>query len=134
MNFLLDTNIVSELARVHPNADVLAWAGQVTTHGISVVTIEEICNGLAANPSRRIEAFMRAFFAGETCYPVTSDIATRAGNLRGSFKRRGLVREQADMLIAGTAQAHGLTLVTRNVRDFDGCGIPLLNPFIPEES
>ncbi|MBL8431041.1 MAG: VapC toxin family PIN domain ribonuclease, partial [Dechloromonas sp.] len=58
MNFLLDTNIVSELARVHPNADVLAWAGQVTTHGISVVTIEEICNGLAANPSRRIEAFM----------------------------------------------------------------------------
>ena len=42
MNFLLDTNIVSELARVHPNADVLAWAGQVTTHGISVVTIEEI--------------------------------------------------------------------------------------------
>lgn len=134
MNFLLDTNIVSELARVHPNADVLAWAGQVTTHGISVVTIEEICNGLAANPSRRIEAFMRAFFAGETCYPVTSDIATRAGNLRGSFKRRGLVREQADMLIASTAQAHGLTLVTRNVRDFDGCGIPLLNPFIPEES
>ena len=134
MNFLLDTNIVSELARVHPNADVLAWAGQVTTHGISVVTIEEICNGLAANPSRRIEAFMRAFFAGETCYPVTSDIATRAGNLRGSFKCRGLVREQADMLIASTAQAHGLTLVTRNVRDFDGCGIPLLNPFIPEES
>ncbi len=134
MNFLLDTNIVSELARVHPNADVLAWAGQVTTHGISVVTIEEICNGLAANPSRRIEAFMRAFFAGETCYPVTSDIATRAGNLRGSFKRRGLVREQADMLIASTAQAHGLTLVTRNVRDFDGCGIPLLNPFVPEES
>jgi predicted nucleic acid-binding protein len=134
VNFLLDTNIVSELARVHPNADVLAWAGQVTTHGISVVTIEEICNGLAANPSRRIEAFMRAFFAGETCYPVTSDIATRAGNLRGSFKRRGLVREQADMLIASTAQAHGLTLVTRNVRDFDGCGIPLLNPFVPEES
>ena len=134
MNFLLDTNIVSELARVHPNADVLAWAGQVTTHGISVVTIEEICNGLAANPSRRIEAFMRAFFAGETCYPVTSDIATRAGNLRGSFKRRGLVREQADMLIAGTAQAPGLTLVTRNVRDFDGCGLPLLNPFVPEES
>ena len=77
---------------------------------------------------------MSAFFAGETCYPVTSDIATRAGNLRGSFKRRGLVREQADMLIASTAQAHGLTLVTRNVRDFDGCGIPLLNPFVPEES
>ena len=43
----------------------------------------------------------------------------------------GQVREQADMLIAATAQIHALTLVTRNVRDFDGCGIAVLNPFTP---
>ena len=42
---------------------------------------------------------------------------------------RGIVRDQADMLIAATAQVHQLTLVTRNTRDFEGCGIGLLNPF-----
>ena len=40
-----------------------------------------------------------------------------------------LMRAQPDMLIAATAQIHGLTVVTRNVRDFDGCGIAVLNPF-----
>jgi len=39
------------------------------------------------------------------------------------------VRDQPDMLIAATAQVHGLTLVTRNSKDFEGCGISLLNPF-----
>lgn len=129
MSFLLDTNIVSEIARVRPNDGVLRWTNQMIEHAISTITVEEIHNGLAANPSLRIEAFMKAFFAKETILAVTSDIAARAGSLRGNFRRRGIIREQADMLIAATAQAHNLTLVTRNTRDFEGCGIALLNPF-----
>ena len=61
--------------------------------------------------------------------PVTLEIARRAGELRGAFAARGIVRSQPDMLIAATAQVHALTLVTRNTADFAGCGIPLLNPF-----
>ena len=60
---------------------------------------------------------------------VNTEIARRAGELRADMARRGTVRQQPDMLIAATAQIHALTLVTRNVRDFDGCGIGLLNPF-----
>ena len=49
--------------------------------------------------------------------------------MRGRLAARGVVREQADMLIAAIAQVHQLTLVTRNTRDFEFCGIALLNPF-----
>ncbi|HYO16166.1 MAG TPA: PIN domain-containing protein [Thermoanaerobaculia bacterium] len=60
---------------------------------------------------------------------MTAEIAKRAGELRGERQARGDIRSQADMMIAATAQMHQLTLVTRNVRYFLDCGIPLLNPF-----
>jgi predicted nucleic acid-binding protein len=70
-------------------------------------------------------------FVQEHCviHAVTAEIAAVAGRLRGALAVRGMSRTQADMLIAATAQVDRLTLVTRNVRDFGGCGIPLLDPF-----
>ncbi len=56
-------------------------------------------------------------------------MAERSGVMRGELRARGITRSQADTLIAATAQVLGLTLVTRNVRDFEGCRIDLLNPF-----
>ena len=49
--------------------------------------------------------------------------------IRGDLQARGETRSMADMLIAATAQRHQLTLATRNTRGFEGCGIPLFNPF-----
>lgn len=72
---------------------------------------------------------MNAYFKHHSILKVDAEIAHRAGVMRGSFAQRGIVRDQPDMLIAATAQAHGLTLVTRNSKDFEGCGISLLNPF-----
>lgn len=60
---------------------------------------------------------------------LTPEIARRSGELRGKLRGKGKTHTQADMMIAATAQIHQLTLVTRNIRDFDSCGIPLLNPF-----
>ena len=74
-----------------------------------------------------------AFVQRHDILPMTFDIARRAGDLRGQFQARGQTRTQADMLIAATAQIHALTVVTRNVRDFDGCGIGVLNPFAVQE-
>ena len=60
---------------------------------------------------------------------ITPEIAQLAGELRGGFRSQGITRSQADILIAATAKIHQLTLVTRNIWDFEGCEIALLNPF-----
>lgn len=129
--YLVDTNIISELARPAPNAGVLAWAGTVTTITLSVITLEEIFYGLTWKPSPRIRAWFERFLQTRcTVLPVTTEIARQGGQLRGTLQAQGKTRSQADMLIAATAQRHQLTVVTHNVRDFEDCGIALLNPFL----
>jgi predicted nucleic acid-binding protein len=128
---LVDTNVLSELARPSPDPNVRAWAATVQLPlSVSVITVEEINYGLAWRPNPQIRAWFETFLA-ESCriLPITPPIGQRAGELRGRFRLAGQQRTQADMLIASTAQAHQLSLATRNVRDFDGCGVPLVNPF-----
>ncbi|MBR8835663.1 MAG: type II toxin-antitoxin system VapC family toxin [Stigonema ocellatum SAG 48.90 = DSM 106950] len=128
--FLCDTNIISELARPEPNVGVVTWATGVSQMALSVITLEEIFYGLAAKPSPRIQSWFDLFFNSQCIiFPINEAVAKRAGELRGILRTQGKSRTQADMLIAATAQIHQLTLVTRNTRDFEGCGIPLLNPF-----
>lgn len=129
--FLCDTNVLSELVRPRPDARVAAWAQGVPSIAVSVITVEEITYGLAWKPNPRIldwfQDYLRAY---SEILPITVEIAERSGNLRGMLRARGRTRTQADMLIAATAQAHGLTLVTRNARDFEDCGLSLLDPFV----
>ena len=130
MSYLLDTNILSELARPAPHPKVVHWTSQLSSVAISVVTVEELGYGLAAKPSPRIERFIERFIdAFCRVHDVTRAIALHAGIMRGQLPRRGQGRGQADMLIAATASAHGLTLVTRDEKDFEGCGVSVLNPF-----
>jgi predicted nucleic acid-binding protein len=130
MSFLVDTNVIGELARPRPDPGVLDWAGRVLEVSLSVITLEEIQYGLAWKPNQRIQAWFDSFLE-EHCriLPLTDELARRAGDLRGRLRARGETRSQADMLIAATAAAHGLTLVTRNAADFKGCGVTVLNPF-----
>lgn len=128
--FLVDTNVLSELARPRPNARVLAWAQTINKISLSVITVEEIQFGLAWKPNPRLQAWFDAFLQDHCeLHPITTPIAAAAGRLRGTLAARGAPRTQADMLIAATAQLERLTLVTRNVRDFARCGIALLDPF-----
>jgi predicted nucleic acid-binding protein len=133
VSYLVDTNIISELCRRNPDTGVLAWAGGATRLAFSVITVEEIFFGLTWRPNPRVSAWMESFFQRHEVLPISQDIARRGGELRGQLTARGTVREQADMLIAATAQVHQLTLVTRNTRDFENCGIGLLNPFSGSE-
>lgn len=97
---------------------------------MSAIAVEESIFGLLRRDNPVLLSAYESFLADRcSILPVTESIARQAGNLRGSFSRRGIIRAQADMLIAATAQVHALTLVTRNTRDFESCGIALLNPF-----
>ncbi|MEQ9371478.1 MAG: type II toxin-antitoxin system VapC family toxin [Coleofasciculus chthonoplastes F3-SA18-01] len=130
MIFLCDTNIISELARPQPNPGVLEWSTEISSIVLSVITIEEITYGLTSKPNVRIQNWFNQFL-NTYCQimPITDEIAQRCGELRGQLRTQGKPRSQADMLIAATAQVHQLTLVTRNIRDFEDCGILILNPF-----
>jgi predicted nucleic acid-binding protein len=130
MSYLVDTNVLSELFRKRPNPGVEAWAGQAGRVTLSIVTLEEICFGLAWKPNARVlTQFEKIIEEHFDVLPATEAIARKSGALRGQLQALGKPRSQADMLIAATAAVHGLTLVTRNQADFEGCGISVLNPW-----
>jgi predicted nucleic acid-binding protein len=114
---------------------VINWSAQLSEITISVITVEEIYYGLAWKPNSRIQVWFDTFLDSKCLIlPVTPAIAKVAGQLRGKLQSQGKPRTQADMIIAATAQIHQLTLVTRNIRDFEGCGIPLVNPFLSQSN
>lgn len=130
MSFLCDTNIISELVRPQPNPGVLIWVKNLSDINISVITVEEIFYGLTSKPNIKVQSWWDNFIQNHCqILPITAEIAKLCGQLRGQQRLSGKTVTQADMMIAATAQIHQLTLVTRNIRDFDSCGIPLFNPF-----
>lgn len=128
--YLIDTNIMSELLRPRPNPGVLLWSERQAMFYFSVISVEETLYGLSRKENSRLLDAYKAFVQ-QYCeiLPISFFIAEDAGRLRGALSKRGIVRSQPDMLIAATARVHGLALVTRNVRDFEGCDIRLINPF-----
>ena len=130
MTYLCDTNVLSELTRPAPNSGVLAWAAETRNVSISAITIDEVIFGLTLRPNARVLAWFEEFVANSCqVLDVTPAVARLAGAMRARLAGRGQVRTQVDMLIAASAAAHGLTLVTHNTKDFIGCGINVLNPF-----
>ena len=136
--YLVDTNIPSELTKPAPDPDVsdfLIRAGREHVY-TSVVTIREICKGIAELPESRrrvelqnwLDRVMRPWFKGRIL-PVTENIAERWGTLTSEQRRSGRQITMADGLIAATALEHGLTLVTRNVKDFESLGLTVINPW-----
>ena len=126
---LVDTNVISELMRRAPDAHVLRWLERTPQIAVSVITVDEIVFGLTRRALQPLRQRFDEFLANLQVLDIDHRIARRAGELRGALAARGIARSQSDMLIAATAQVHALTLVTRNTRDFEGCGIAVLNPF-----
>lgn len=134
MSFLCDTNIISEMMKLSPEPHVEAWFSAQIIIRVSVITVEEIYFGLTYKQAERQRSWFERFlkFRGEIL-PITKPIARQCGVLRGKFRKQGIPRTQADMLIAATAKLHHLVLVTRNISDFEHCGLRLFNPFLTKE-
>ena len=129
---LADTNVISEFVKSTPDAQVMRWLETVQRLAISAVTLEEAHFGLAWQPNARKLALFNGVLAQmHAVYAVSPSIAQRGGALRSQFQAQGITRSAPDMLIAATAIEHQLVLATRNVRDFMGCGVQLINPFEP---
>ncbi len=127
MSFLFDTNVVSEWRKPRPNPGVVDWLIQVDESQtfLSVVTITELRYGIERMASgrrrRRLDQWLQEEllprFDGRII-PVDVAIADACGRLIARSEAVGRPIEPRDAFIAATAQAYGLTLVTRNVSDF----------------
>lgn len=132
MHPLIDTNIISELMRREPDANVIAWASNQAGFAVSVITLEELIFGLTQKALPLKRQWLDDFLSRQCeILPVTPPIALSGGTMRGTFATKGITRQPYDMLIASTALLHKIPLATRNTADFDGCGITLINPFLP---
>jgi predicted nucleic acid-binding protein len=133
--FLIDTNVVSETAKSRPHPVASSWLGRVDPDSVwlSVLTIGELRSGAGRldrrNPDRAhvirqwIEGLEGSY--GERILPVSLRVARVWGAISA---RRTL--PVVDALLAATAIAHDLTLVTRNTRDFEDVDVRLLDPFV----
>jgi predicted nucleic acid-binding protein len=137
VSVLLDTNVVSEIARDRPDARVDAWLDAQPEDAlfISVVTIGELREGieLLAHGRRRtrLDGWLELIttqYADRTL-PIDRDVAVAWAKLRAAGARKGRLRPIVDAFIAATALHHGLVLATRNTKDFADTGLKLVNPW-----
>lgn len=135
MSFLLDTCVLSELTRPNPDPHVIDWfeAQDAAALFVSVLTVGEIEKGIAALPRGRKKVALSGWLAalrstyGDRLLPIDAAIATIWGRTAARSERDGGTLAVVDGLIAATALHHGYTVVTRNVADFEGTGVALLN-------
>ncbi len=131
--FLLDTNVVSELRRPRPHGAVLAWLRATSDADLylSAVTIGELQAGVEitreqdAAKAAEIETWLEQVAASYNILPMDGRIFRCWARLM--HRRSDDLLE--DAMIAATAMVHNLTVVTRNIRDFEPFSVPALDPF-----
>jgi hypothetical protein len=139
VSYLLDTNVLSETRKRQPAASVADWIAATPRDRlhVSVLTLGEIEQGIAKIRGRgdrhqaaALEGWLRNVQAGfeNRVLPVTLPVATAWGRQQNAQPLPVI-----DALIAATAQVHGLTVVTRNVKDFELAEVQVLDPFAETE-
>lgn len=139
--YLLDTNVISELKRAKPDENVSAFIARepLERFYLSVVTFAEIRFGieLLADAARRsdlnswLNKKLRPMFNGREL-PLTEDVLLTWRLIIEKGRKRGYTFSHPDVLIAASAAHHGLTVVTRNTREFIEAGVDVIDPWVDQ--
>jgi len=137
MNYLLDTNVVSELIRRDPEPRVVDWFTSTPESSLYLcaLTLGEIQNGIAGLPAGNRRTELTVWFSDlreafrMQILPIDQAVALRWGHVNAEAKSRGRRLSVIDGLIAACALVNEVVLVTRNIPDFEATGAELLNPW-----
>jgi toxin FitB len=137
--YLLDTNVVSELAKPLPDARVVQWFDAQPTHQLHLSSvawyelllgIELLPAGRKKNMLRQVLLGVRDKFFGARVLAFEEHTASLLSKLFADAQRKGKIAALADSQIAATALQHGLTVVSRDVKPFQALGVKVLNPWL----
>ena len=135
---VLDTNVISELMRPEPSQRVVRWVGSQPLASLFTTSISEaeILLGVALLPAGKrrkvLQSTVAEMFAedfADRVLPFDSSAANIFASIVSSRQRVGRPISHADAQIAAIARCHGASVATRNVVDFDGCDVELIDPF-----
>ena len=132
---LVDANVLSEMSRPRPEPSVVSFFGQNPDLWLSVIVLHELEFGIQRLEARRRRERYRGTLSDyvarytDRILPVGRLEAVLAAEMRARTARTGRVVHVADALIAGTAKANNLAVATRNVRDFEGLDVEIVNPW-----
>jgi len=138
MRYLLDTNIISNIAKPQPSAALIAWMAEQTDEDlfIAALTIAEIRRGILEKPAGKRRSQLEAWFAGPEgpqalfagrVLPFDEKASLVWARLMAEGKAKGRPRSALDTIIAAIAEVNECLVVTDNEKDF--AGIRILNPF-----
>ena len=134
--YILDTNVISELTRKHPDPRVPAFISvRKKQLWLSPVVLHELEFGLQLLPEGKRRSDLRSLLSEfvseyeDRILPLAKKEAEWAARFRAQARKSGRILDLGDALIAGTAKTHDLSVATRNIGDFAGLDIEIRNPW-----
>lgn len=136
--FVLDTHVISELFKPQPDSKVMAWVAQLSGDELftTAVTRGELLFGVYCMPDgrRRSDLLQKLTVLFEQkladhVLPYDGAAADAHAKIAAARRSQGRPVQMPDAMIAGIAHSRGAALATRNMRDFEGCGITLVDPW-----